>query len=274
MIEQQRQLQMTELEILKCVDSFCKQNNIRYSLYGGTLLGAVRHHGFIPWDDDLDICMLRSEYERFITLWKSEKHVGLIFQNKDTEPDFTQSFSKVRKDHTTFIQEYDIGKMYHKGIFVDIFPIDRYPRGINGKLYKFATMLYQQCCREFVPPQNKSSKIERTISSIFLACTNHVLRNRIRKALLNWFINFDKQSDLDLVSNETISTLRIKYPHDMADNYTELEFEGMLFPVWSRYNEALSIRYGDYLQLPPENERTWTHHPISLNFEKNEGEDS
>ena len=73
---------MVQLEILKYIDSFCRENNIRYSLSGGTLLGAVRHGGFIPWDDDLDICMLRSEYNRFVQLWNSCQHDKYLLQSK------------------------------------------------------------------------------------------------------------------------------------------------------------------------------------------------
>ena len=103
MDNQLRKLQLTQLGILKDVDSFCKKYGIRYSLYGGTLIGAVRHQGFIPWDDDLDICMARDDYNKFIELWESIKPNGYILQNKDNTPLFTQSFTKIRKEHTTFL---------------------------------------------------------------------------------------------------------------------------------------------------------------------------
>ena len=99
-----RQLQLTQLSILKVIDKLCRKWEIRYSLYAGTLLGAVRHSGFIPWDDDLDICMAREEYDRFLAAWEKEPPEGYLLQNKKNTPAFTQSFTKIRKDHTAFLQ--------------------------------------------------------------------------------------------------------------------------------------------------------------------------
>ena len=112
-----------ELEILGEVHKFCIKHKIRYSLYCGTMLGAVRHGGFIPWDDDIDICMLRDDYNRFIKLWSESNNQDYIIQNKENQALFTQSFTKIRKNHTAFLQPYDIAGQYHTGIFIDILPI-------------------------------------------------------------------------------------------------------------------------------------------------------
>ena len=101
---QQQKLWDVQLDILNLIDQVCSKNDLQYSLYAGTLLGAVRHKGFIPWDDDLDICMPREDYEKFLKIWKDEDHPGYILQNKRNTPLFTQSFTKIRKDHTTFLQ--------------------------------------------------------------------------------------------------------------------------------------------------------------------------
>lgn len=115
-----------ELEILCVIDEFCKKNNICYSLAYGTLIGAIRHKGFIPWDDDIDLWMPRSDYNRFIELWLKDPVEGYILQNTDLESDFNQNFTKIRKDNSAFIQsEEEKQRCYHKGIFVDIFPLDR-----------------------------------------------------------------------------------------------------------------------------------------------------
>lgn len=86
MEEKLRQLQLIQLEILKFFDNFCREHNLKYSLYAGSLLGAIRHHAFIPWDDDLDVCMSRFEYDRFIALWNQSPPGGYILQNKENSP--------------------------------------------------------------------------------------------------------------------------------------------------------------------------------------------
>lgn len=119
----QRQIWATEQEILDVIHQVCTEYGLRYSLAYGTLIGAVRHKGFIPWDDDIDLIMPREDYEKLLAIWNEAAPKGYILQNTRTDPDFTQNFTKIRKDHTTFLQdESEREKHYHKGIFVDIFP--------------------------------------------------------------------------------------------------------------------------------------------------------
>ena len=178
-----RQLQLTMLETLKVLDTFCRKHNIKYSLYAGTLLGAVRHQGFIPWDDDLDVCMSREEYDRFIALWEEEQPEGYILQNKENTPAYWQSFSKIRKDHTTFLQEEREAGKFHTGVFLDIFPLDRMPNGkLSRAIFKWRCMKYQLLTREFVPP--KAGLVTRLGSAVILACTPKISRERIRRNIL------------------------------------------------------------------------------------------
>lgn len=268
-MNEQRQLQLIELDILKYVAGFCKRNDIPYSLYGGTLIGAIRHKGFIPWDDDIDICMLRKDYDRFISLWMQEKHDGYIIQNKETDLDFTQGFTKIRKDNTSFIQKEDIGKKYHKGIFIDIFPFDRIPNGLNHYFFKIMTMIYLLCCREFAPAKEKGAFMQRVISVLFLSLTNQKIRIHLRKIALKWITRFNDDSALPLVSIETLSALSCIYPHDIADEFTEVLYEGVFFQAWKETDLVLSIKYNDYMKLPPVSEQKWKHPPICLDFHNN-----
>ena len=113
-----RKLQLTQLDILKVFDKFCREHDLHYSLYAGSLLGAVRHKGFIPWDDDLDVCMSRADYDRLIALWEQAQPKGYILQNKENSPNFWQSFSKIRKDHTTFLQgQREVSHWHLSGYF-------------------------------------------------------------------------------------------------------------------------------------------------------------
>ena len=137
MDETLRKLQLIQLEMLKVVDNICSNHKIKYSLYAGTLLGAVRHKGFIPWDDDLDVCMPRKDYNRFIKICGQCLPKEYCLQNKENEPRFSQSFTKMRKKHTTFLQGGEPVSDYHHGIFIDIFPIDRRPKRIISRMFFF-----------------------------------------------------------------------------------------------------------------------------------------
>lgn len=267
MEKQLRKLQLTQLEILKVIDRICREHGISYSLYAGTLLGAVRHQGFIPWDDDLDICMSRSEYNRFLKVWEQTQHDGYMLQNKENSPDFTQSFSKIRKLDTTYRMKVDLGREYYQGIFVDIFPIDRIPEGkMAQRLFRLQCMLYQLYTREFVPP--KSSTAVKTVSQAILLLTPEKCRPALREKLLERITRHADDKALPAIAIETMGTLHTLYPADMLDDYVCLPFEDGRFQCFAAWDEHLKRKFGNYMQLPPEEERTWRHPPIKMDFEK------
>lgn len=266
-----RKLQMTQLEILQIVDEFCKTHHLRYSLYAGTLLGAVRHQGFIPWDDDLDICMPREDYDRLIELWPKQGLFGCFLQNKENAPGFSQSFSKIRKAHTTFLQREDKAGAYHTGIFIDIFPIDRIPSSwFSSVWFRWNCMCYQLFTREFVP--SRSNVLVRGVSAVFLLLVPERKRPSVRRKLLKRITHYGNQTNLNTVAIETMASLQVKYPADMLDHYVELPFEGQAFMCFADWDELLKREFGNYMELPPESERTWKHHPIILDFEHDYGE--
>lgn len=263
-----RKLQLTQLEILKIIDAFCRKHEIQYSLYAGSLLGAVRHQGFIPWDDDLDICMKRSEYERFIESWMKDHPERYLLQNKETEPSFTQSFTKIRKDHTTFLQDESERGKYHTGIFVDVFPIDRIPEGkLKQRIFYLDCLLYQLYTREFVPPL--AGKITQFITSVLLKTSSTESRIKRRKRHFERIIRYNSDQSLPMIAIETTRTLKQSQPSDMMDSFVELQFEDMKCMCMKDWDIYLTRKFDDYMQLPPEDERNWAHHPVILDFEKN-----
>ncbi len=266
MDETLRKLQLTQLEILQVIDAFCRDHNIRYSLYAGTLLGAVRHQGFIPWDDDLDICMERTDYDRFLQTWERDRPAGYLLQNKENTPAFTQTFTKIRKEHTAFIQyEWEAG-LYHTGIFVDVFPADRIPDGRAKRLlFQWDCLRYLLYTREFVPP--KGSLLQKTVSAALLRCVTGERRKTARKRLLGRITKNDADRSLHVITTETKYAAGKALPADMMDEYVMLPFEGRDYMCTARWDEFLTTKFGDYMTPPPVSERTWTHHPIILDFE-------
>lgn len=118
-----RQLQKTELSILKRFKQICDKHHLRYYLYGGTLLGAVRHEGFIPWDDDVDVCMPYSDYEIFLNVAKKELGEDYFLQTSESDKHFVAPFAKIRLNNSTFLDSKFAKRHINHGIWIDIFPL-------------------------------------------------------------------------------------------------------------------------------------------------------
>ena len=126
--EQLREVQLTELEILKEAHRICEKHGIPYVIIAGTLLGAVRHQGFIPWDDDVDIAMLRPDYERFREACETElDRERFVFQDDRNTPGYRWGYGKLRRKDTLFLREHQEHMPYFQGIFLDVFPLDEVP---------------------------------------------------------------------------------------------------------------------------------------------------
>lgn len=263
-----KRLQETQIEILDEIDRVCRENGLRYSLYAGSLLGAVRHQNFIPWDDDLDICMPRADYEQLLRIWNDEADKKYILLNKRRNPNFTQSFSKIRKDHTCFLQ-FDIERnLYHTGIFVDVFPVDRMPDGkITEKKFVLECMIYQLLVREYVPPKGKV--IVKLICNMILRLTSQKRRMKLIDKLERNITRWSNDRSKRVVFAETPSTYTRPMQPDLLDEYEELPFGTRSYMCFKKWDEYLTIKYKNYMKLPPDSERVWKHHPLILDFEHN-----
>lgn len=271
--EELRKIQLVQIEILKYIDEYCTKNDIKYSIAYGTILGAVRHGGFIPWDDDLDICMPRGDYEKFISLWKdTDKY---ILQNHNTDLDFTQSFTKIRKKNTAFVQKTDLGLDFHKGIFVDIFPFDKVPDNmIKKKIQSINVLFYNLYTRGYAPQKNGT--IVRFISQMILKLTPKKNYLKKSKKYLSKICKYNDNIKLKYVDVSVTNTMNMYYDNDIFDNMKKIKFENLHVTVINKSKDFLKIRYGDYMKLPPVSEQTWYHHPIYISFDNEyiEGQES
>lgn len=264
-----RKLQLTELDILIEIDKICRKNNINYFLIGGTLLGAVRHKGFIPWDDDIDIGMLRSDYEKFVDLCINKKVLGkkYFLHCNESDEDYFIPFIKVKKNNTTFAERTIDGIDTHKGIYLDIFPYDNVPKQDSFK-QKIQAIIVRNIHYAIYVKYHvyKLKDKRRKVFTWFLT----LLPSKILKKLNNYFSTmFENKSN-----NKYIVSLAGSSPYyeetllkEKLFPLKEIEFENHKFFAFKENDYYLSQLYGDYMKLPPEEDRK-NHDPICIDFKK------
>ena len=262
-----QQVWATEQEILDVIHKVCTENGLRYSLAYGTLIGAVRHKGFIPWDDDIDLMMPREDYEKLLAIWDQVAPKGYLLQNYHTYTDYTNNFTKIVKDHTTFLQtEEDRTASFHKGVFVDIFPGDRVAPGrIRQKIQYVACAVNLLYSRGYTSGTGGvMGMIERILLKLPKSSQIY-FRDKAERIITKWR-NANQQPYL---FSCTIGCSRLYYPADMFDSKSFISFCGKEYCYVNDYDKILRVQYGDYMQLPPEEDRVWKHHPILIDFEHN-----
>lgn len=257
-----RKLQLTEAEMLDEIVRICKKHNLQYFLIGGTLLGAVRHKGFIPWDDDLDIAMPREDYEKFQAICVKELDEKYYLHSIDTDPEYWVGFIKIRKKNTVFEPKQDatIDTPY-KGVYVDIFPLDnaKRERSIWQDIQAYA-------CKGLVSFQYRrrhATMITKTPIGIvilypILSLFSIKTISKWISSIMQW--NKDKNAKYFVNIGSFIDFHKQTMPKEKFLPSVEVEFEGKKYAAPKDYDYVLNRLYGDYMEIPPENKRV-THRP-------------
>ena len=257
-----RQLQLNLLEMLIEIDRICRKYGIKYSLDGGTLLGAVRHGGFIPWDDDIDVIMRREEYRKFYKACRKELDKKRFFQQEyRTDPHYRWGYEKLRRLDTVFVR---LGQEHLKnrgGIFVDIFVVDNVPDGFFiRRLHLFACYVIRKLLYAQLGMKNADSLFFRKWYGLLYRVVPRDavfrLRNRIAYRC--------SRKRTELVRHMTYPYVRSRYgmPGDCFDEMMDMQFEGYTFRAFCKYDKYLSALYGDYMKLPPK-EKQKAHLDVS-----------
>lgn len=258
-------LKKKELELLKIFIDTCEKLNIRYYIMGGTLLGAVRHKGFIPWDDDIDVAMTRTDYNVWIEKAPAlikEKYVFL--QTFHSDPQFPTNFAKLRNSNTTFIETSINQLNVNHGIYIDVFPLDYYP---CNHLKQF-----------FFSIKHKLLNIE--ISNLF-TLPYHPIKTRIRKTIACLYPKtpwdavksrdklFQSVSSSNLLANLSGAWGKKEIvPKSWYGKGAELEFEGLKVIGPKEWDKWLTQVYGDYMTMPPKEQRKPHHYSDAIDFDK------
>ena len=264
-----KKLQDTQIEIMREVVRICEKHNLRYFLIYGTLIGAIRHKGFIPWDDDLDIGMPRDDYEKFIEAANQELDPAYYLQSTEKEPYYWLPFIKIRKNNTIF-EEPSFLRMpetIHKGIFIDIFPFD-YVKKREGHFVHGQFILSKAICETMyykagVYTDKKSIKYKVLFPVLNLLSMKSLsrLQNRIAKMQ-------NKEGAKYLADfNSSRKYLAAIYPIHYFFPVVEGDFEGNPFKIPHNYHEYLTMVYGDYMKLPKEEDRV-NHRTLRIVFDE------
>ena len=266
-----RKLQMEALDILDAFSSYCNRYNLRWFLLSGTALGALRHDGFIPWDDDVDVGMLRDDYERFLSLAERDFPDNLSVDTPESTKGFAPMFAKVCKLGTRFVTQETMESSYNQGIFIDIIPLDQLAedkkvakkqltnsliwqsvsylyhaktinvphKGILGTLERFGCKVAHYIAKIALSPSRIVSHYNRSIAPKGIALSN------------NWML---------------FSWPHTKpFPTEVLVPTAKHAFDGHRVPVPGKPDDYLTLLYGDWRKLPPADQRH-THMPLRIEF--------
>lgn len=268
-----RYLQTLQLKLALEVKRICEKNNINYFLEAGSCLGAVRHKGFIPWDDDLDMGMLRSEYERFLVACKTDLSEDFFLQNTDTDEHFGYSFSKLRLKGTRYTEKIARHSGSIDGIYIDIFPYDRVSdddtvRNREGHKVRINSVMLRLKCGYRLWEYNGGIK-EWVKYAPFRVLALFYSREKLIKNIEAIMLKYNDKNTKRVTLCDNLSYNKTVYDYDNVAKLTTHEFEGESFKIAADYDKYLTATYGaDYMTPPPENMRDSTHKIMDVDFGK------
>lgn len=255
-----RALQLTQLEMLEEVDRICKKRGIHYSIIAGTLLGAVRHGGYIPWDDDADVALLRPEYEKFREACETELDKSrFYFQDHRNTPGYRWGYGKLRRKDTVFLREHQEHMPYEQGVFIDVFPLDGVPdNGLLRGVKNFECFCVRKVLWSRVGKIADQSPWKRNVYRLL----DHIPERRVLR-YYDGLVRRAGRTETRFVRILTFPTPNRTYGYERKwyEDSADIAFEGRVFQGIRDYDEYLSFKFGDYRTLPPEEQRK--AHPVS-----------
>lgn len=266
--EQLEKLKQIEMDILIEVDRICRLNDIKYSLAFGTLLGAVRHKGFIPWDDDVDIMMSRNEFEKFTHIVKDNLSNKFHFVDMHTDKYYSLPFPKVMAKNS-LMKEVSISKSkVPDNVFIDIFVFDRLSPDINQQKKQ---LRQSKLLRKILLCRGQYFFNQKGLKKYFYRIAGLLCLLIPKKFLTDKFDaivqSFNETNGKWSLMYEDNALTRLTLPEDTFNHYTFLIFEGHEFLSIKNYHSILEIKYGDYMKLPPKNEQLPHHFVTEFNID-------
>lgn len=267
--EELEKVQIASLTILKEIVRICDDENLPYFIIGGTALGAVRHGGFIPWDDDIDIGMTREHYDKFIQIGPSKLGKDFFLQHYTTENNTPFYFAKVRMNNTRFVESYCKKIAMHQGIFVDIFPYDNIPDDLKlrkrhqKKVFYYSELFIAKSAKDIFTSKKGISRTMKLVVRNIL----HYLLLVVSKDYL--FSKLDSANqEFNKIDCEYLNFVKypfLKIKKESIINLDKIKFEGFEFSCSTNLDEYLKSHFKNYMELPAPEKRL-NHRPIILEF--------
>ncbi|MDD6518591.1 MAG: LicD family protein [Oribacterium sp.] len=261
-----KDLQAKMLEMLLFFDSFCRDNNLKYYLCGGGLIGAIRHHGFIPWDDDIDLFMPRNDYEQLAILWPQKVDKDrYLYCRTDRDHIYHDAGASIRDVNTTEINRHSVNDDICHGIALEIMPIDGCPKSKIKRGFQLFNAFVFSLFNAQRLPDNKGIFVRNLASIAYSIVKSPNQRYKIWKRAEQNMTKYkwcDCTEVTELVGS--IKGMLLKHPKEDFDNVVYKDFEGYKIPVMAGYDRYLHLIWGDYMQLPPAEKRVAKHDVVYL----------
>lgn len=266
-----RDLQLTENEMLKAIVDVCESNHFRYTLSSGTLLGAVRHSGFIPWDDDIDIDMPVSDYFKFLGIAQTALGDDYFVQTFLTDPNYHFAFARIRKNNTTYMNPYHQYHKIHHGVWVDIFPLVSVKPGWRLQVtQKWISLSNYIQIQDQVESHRREFETKLGPFGMFALKQFSKIPMKTRQKLHSAMLNLVFREDYSKSSHiaNVWGNITTIYPKDVfLGEPSKVVFEGRTYYAPHDYDSYLRLTYGDYMVLPPESERRGHGETMILDLE-------
>lgn len=253
-----KKLWAIEMDLYREVARVCEKFNLNYFTDGGTTLGAVRHKGFIPWDDDFDICMPREDYEKLQTLFKEFNHPYFL-QTPKTDPEYGYSFMRLRNSNTAVVVKPFTHARFNQGIYLDIFPIDKVtPQDIAPRMDRIKELIMKNSAymrKDY--PEKTERDLQRIKEYLDPSMKPIDVWNAINKEAVA-----DNDMDTDYVSlivTTIFAPEKVTWHKRIFEGYKEVPYESITVRIPAGYDEQLKCYYGNYMEFPPVADRGIWH---------------
>lgn len=257
-----RDIQEKLIGILMYFKDFCQEHDLKFVLAGGTLLGAVRHQGMIPWDDDVDVFMLREDYEKLESLWEqfADKERFSCVRSND-KMNIHHAVIEIKDNNTTFINYHNENNDIHQGIMIDVIPLDDVAANPVKRFLQIPYAMMFACFNFQRLPAHKSRLMYYLTKIALSTVKSFKARYRIWKKCEKRMLALGKHSNGQVASFvEGLTIIRQRFPKEWFEQPESLLFEGVPMPVPKNYDQWLTVSYGDYKTPPKEEDRILRHH--------------